>query len=55
MKKTATSDKKLKLSRTTLKLLNDLEVLTEVRGGDLTQSYNSCGDSACPLGEKCRL
>jgi hypothetical protein len=55
MKKTTASDSKLKLRRTTLKLLSDLEVLAEVRGGNLTQSYNSCGDSACPLGEKCRL
>jgi len=54
MKKTATSEK-LTLRKTTLKILNDLKVLERVHGGDLTQSYNSCGNSACPYGEKCRL
>jgi hypothetical protein len=54
MKKTVTSDTKLKLSKTTLRSLHDLKDL-RVHGGNLTQSYNSCGDSACPDGEKCRL
>ncbi|HEX4418308.1 MAG TPA: class I lanthipeptide [Kofleriaceae bacterium] len=54
MKKTVTSNQKLKLRKTTVKILSDLQI-DAVHGGNLTQSYNSCGDSACPLGEKCRL
>ncbi len=54
MKKLNTRTRKLVLDKATIKVLSDGN-LFEVQGGDLTQSYNSCGDSACPYGEKCRL
>ncbi len=54
MKKLNQRPRKLVLDKATIKVLSDGN-LFEVQGGNLTQSYNSCGDSACPYGEKCRL